>query len=519
MIHGTSRPRELRIPDATPGIPDVSRKWHPGWVRRGWAIGWSLALTLSSGLAGAPAAAVAEPIPAVEPGRVPPAYAAVLSSLYAALQSEEPAVLAVARQTTRGFLASLTASGEAEARATLRAVLREAPEPALRSQAAYGLGVLKDAPSLEELRAVRENESAPELRFSAAHALRAFGDPVAMAFVNPYQDVNWGGARYHDANLHTHTTLSDGRYDPHAVIDRYHDLEYAILALTDHDSMHVHAWPRSLYPWTELNTIYHQIKERKSGRSDRPYAEIVGEEWQNRDPAQLGMVSVEGSEISRTHHLSSLFNDYAGGTASEATAFQEIAQRGGLAVFNHPGRYQRSIDWYVDFFLQHEQIVGLEVYNQVDRYPVDRKRWDNILYRLMPDRSVWGLANDDTHTDAHFGRNRNVFILAELTADHVYEALKRGHFYFFVPVEQGTVPSVRLTAVTVEGEVIRLELDGDYDRIDWVTYNPFTDESQILAEGREFSLSALVVPAPFVRAVIVGPRGRTYTQPFGIRLL
>lgn len=337
------------------------------------------------------------------------------------------------------------------------------------------------------------------------------------AFTNPYANVVWDEIGYHDANFHTHTNFSDGRHDPHYAIDTYHDMGYDILALTDHDVHHVEVWPRPLYPWTELNAIFHEIKGEMSVRFKKPYGEVVDEEWQNRDPEELGMVSVPGSEISATDHLSSLFNDYAGGTDSEETAFTEIGERGGLAVFNHPGRFDRDREWYIDFFKRHPHVIGMEVYNQVDRYPVDRTRWDSILHELMPERPVWGLANDDTHTDAHFGRNRNVFLLTDFSEEGVFNAMKEGRFYFFVPTEQGTPPSVSLTGVAVEGEIIELEIEGDFDHIDWVTYAPETKESLTVGNGPKFALDALPKTATFVRAVIIDETGKTYTQPFGVR--
>ena len=36
------------------------------------------------------------------------------------------------------------------------------------------------------------------------------------------------------SNLHTHTTVSDGRYSPQEVIARYQQQGYDVLALTDH---------------------------------------------------------------------------------------------------------------------------------------------------------------------------------------------------------------------------------------------------------------------------------------------
>lgn len=337
-----------------------------------------------------------------------------------------------------------------------------------------------------------------------------------IAVTNPYEGVDWDATGYYDANLHTHTRYSDGRHSPHHAIDRYHEMDYKILALTDHDSLHVDLRPKALYPWTELKNIYHEIKDKRVERFDKTFGEVWPEEWENRDPDELGMVSIPGSEISRTHHLGSLFNDYAGGTRSEETAFQEIEKRGGLSLFFHPGRYGHDAEWYIDYFTRHDHVVGMEVYNQVDRYPVDRRNWDRILHRLMPGRPVWGFANDDTHTDDHYGRNRNVFLLSELSKEAVFSAMKKGQFYFFVPTEQGTPPQVKLTGVAVDENRIKLAIDGDFDRIDWITFDPATDDSQTIGHGREMSLSGIPLRATFVRAVIIREDGRTYTQPFGL---
>lgn len=343
------------------------------------------------------------------------------------------------------------------------------------------------------------------------------GDRVVTGITNPYASVEWKTVGYYDANLHTHTNFSDGAYDPHYAIDTYHQLGYTILALTDHDSHHYTFWPKALYPWTELNDIYHQIKDQTGGRRDKPYSEVVKEEWQNRDPEQLGMVSIPGSEISRTHHLGSLFNHYAGGTTSEETAFMEIGKQGGLALFFHPGRYDRDAEWYVDFYQRHDHVVGMEVYNQVDRYPVDRNKWDSVLHLLMPERPVWGFANDDTHSDNHFGRNRNIFLLSDFTKENVFQAMKKGNFLFFSPVVQGTPSEVKLKGVKVDKKGIQLELAGDFDRIEWITYNPDTGESQIIGHKPGISVRSIPSYAHFVRAVIVSDAGRLYTQPFGLQ--
>ena len=83
---------------------------------------------------------------------------------------------------------------------------------------------------------------------------------------NPYKDVNWATFGRHKGNFHTHTTQSDGSMSPGTVIDQYKQLGYSVLALTDHNTV--------TYPWATYG----------------------------RDPVQLGMVDVQGNELSNGHH-------------------------------------------------------------------------------------------------------------------------------------------------------------------------------------------------------------------------
>ncbi len=335
-------------------------------------------------------------------------------------------------------------------------------------------------------------------------------------FINPYEEVNWEAINYHDANLHTHTTYSDGRHDPHESIDHYHDLGYHILALTDHDTCHYEVRPQTLYPWTELNAIFHQIKDMEHGCRDGTFGDRANEEWQDRDPDELGMLSVEGSEISKSHHHGSYNTDYADGPEEETESFQAIEELGGIAMFFHPGRYDRDVDWYVDHYETFDHLVGMEIYNQVDRYPVDRAKWDRVLHRLMPDRPAWGFANDDTHGNDHLGRNRNTFLLEDLSLATFTDAIVNGHFYLFVPEERGEPSDIRILNIESNEDRIRLVLSGEPVEFEWITHDPQIDDSRIIHNEAEISLAEVPDYARFIRAVVVSESGRTYTQPFGI---
>jgi hypothetical protein len=208
--------------------------------------------------------------------------------------------------------------------------------------------------------------------------------PRRVLTLNLYQNVYWQSFQQYKTNLHTHTNNSDGSLDAHIVVDHYYNAGYKILSITDHNLI--------TYPWTSFSSI-------KSN-------------WQNRDPQLLGMLDVKGNELSAAHHTGSYINVVPGSGANLNVAFDTMTAINGLGAFKHPGRYwsksttyaptaQYSPDWYQNYYMQYPVLVGMEVYNQGDRYPNDRVLWDELLTSMMPGRPIWGYSNDDMHSASH----------------------------------------------------------------------------------------------------------------------
>ncbi len=301
---------------------------------------------------------------------------------------------------------------------------------------------------------------------------------------NPYANVNWVKHGQYKANLHTHTSMGEASTTPQEVIDRFRGLEYSILALTDHDD---NVTAETTWPWQEFQ----------------------------RDPDTLGMVAIQGNEISEVHHLGSYFNDYGNPDIhSEEEAIEEIGRRGGLAVFNHPGRYEKTVEWYVDMFRRYDHLIGLEIYNKKDKYPGDRKTWDALLTELLPERSVWGFANDDMHEpEKDLGFSWNVIILPELTSDMVRQALEQGCF-FFVHAPNGhsgaPVPVIQSISVEEQSGTIHIKASG-HKNIVWVS------QGIIVHKGDRLNLVDLPGVNKYIRAEVHGADSVVVgTQPFRI---
>ncbi len=346
--------------------------------------------------------------------------------------------------------------------------------------------------------------------------------PRPITIVNPYEAIDWSTIEHHTANLHTHTRYSDGVLDPHHVIDTYHGIGYTILALTDHDHHHYNARPQTLYPWTALSNIYEEIKHEISPVWDETWEEASEEPWQDRDPETLGMVSIEGVEVSLPHHIGSYFNDYAERHDDELTVLQEIHDRDGLSVFFHPGRIggneNQPYDWYVDYYQQFDSLIGMEVtsFTDGDWAAPQRELWDRVLYELLPERSVWGFANDDMHHEGQLGRNRSVFLLDALNPENVRAAMEDGHTYFYRSDDGRYSPNLlTLEEVTVTDEEIVLTVP-EYDVIYWSTYDPHHDISEIIHHGPVLPFEQIPDYAVFVRGHVVGNEARLWTQPFGV---
>lgn len=303
---------------------------------------------------------------------------------------------------------------------------------------------------------------------------------------HPYSGIDWENYERHKASLHVHTRMSDGEADPEDVIDQYHALGYTVLSITDHDTIGAAS---TTWPWTAYG----------------------------RDPASLGMVAIEGNEISRPHHIGSYYNDYGDADESSAErAIAEIGRRNGLAILLHPGRYSYPISWYVDLYRNHSHLIGLEIFNQGDRYPNDRETWDAVLTAIIDERYVWGFSNDDMHrTDSELGYNWNVLLMPELTDQHVRESLIKGAF-FFVYSPHGhrgpPPPEVRSIAIDAASGIISIDVIG-HERIDWIS------EGVSIHAGDRFHLSEFPSVGRYVRALIHAADSDAVvgTQPFHLQ--
>lgn len=204
---------------------------------------------------------------------------------------------------------------------------------------------------------------------------------------------------YHKAQLHCHSTNSDGVMSPQTVAQEYLSRGYEIVCLTDHNFM----TPAGNY-------------------------------------ATPGMLTISSEEYTFAKHINGFFLNHTV-DASDFDAQQtidSIRAQGGLIQFNHPV-VAATNDWSytsTQFMALHNGPDFIEIHNAgTDMIPLATFKmaiWDSLL---MAGRKIWGTSTDDMHklTEGYVIPTIDigwVMVYANtLTEDSIRAALLRGDFY------------------------------------------------------------------------------------------
>ncbi len=366
--------------------------------------------------------------------------------------------------------------------------------------------------------------------------------------LNPYEEVDWENFERHMAALHTHTLQSDGHHRLEEVVAAYRDAGFTILSITDHDTHepNVHV-ERGNVPEEEASPYPDPEPEDYPANTTWPWTDFGAPA-----PEELGMVGIEGNELSDRHHINSLYNDYGvlSRDKDEDEQLFEVRDRNGLAFLDHPGIAsdwwtRQPVEWYFERFEKHgpEYLVGIEVTNsspQTEKY--DEGLWDQLLARFMPERPIWGFGTDDMHRLASVRESHSVFVIDELSDESVRSAMEEGQFYFRKSTRRNDLreraPADELFpllhAIDVDEEAGVITVNGsNYDTIKWITapesLEPIDDYEtsnepwplgQVVHEGDTLNYRETPELDRFLRIELHREDGddlyRTFTNPFGL---
>ena len=301
--------------------------------------------------------------------------------------------------------------------------------------------------------------------------------PMAMAadadtdykIDNPYKNVNFETDGVYKADLHSHTTFSDGSNPLPDMVERHYELGFDIHAVTDHSvTFYGFTDPQPVDLMKLLclidngELITDALFEEGVASNGKKYTVTeneAGDQFytQAGDKPMLGVpFGNEQNGTSFTNsHICTWFADYGhgrlGGTAYYEDVIEAIDGLDGLSVINHPGEYTNARDEvytadaynkddvmynykikkFEKLLLNYETCIGIDINSKGDsRTRFDRKLWDIMLQDLLPfGRNVFAIATSDAHNLNIVDSGYTMHYLPELTSAALKKNMAEGGFF------------------------------------------------------------------------------------------
>ena len=365
--------------------------------------------------------------------------------------------------------------------------------------------------------------------------LSAGAADVSYDITSPYETVDWETWNQYQAQLHTHTLYSDGTVDVKDVVERYYELGYDILAVTDHGVVNK-GWNRvpevlDLVGYNQYinnfepmsNERYREITVEGAGRNGRPMLDV---------PYGIELNAL----VMRKNHVNGFFVDYGNGILGHEEDYETVIagnhRAGGITFINHPGDFiaankenGRAEDYnqlkvFIEPLMKYDSCVGIEIFNLRDTTDrADRILWDTILQYTIPQgKVVWGFANDDSHALDDIDVTRDIMLMPALSNEDLRTAMENGTFFACSRyaryemgeefVGEGEYAQIQEVIVDDEKDVISV-VASNYDTIEWIA------NGEIIATGETLSLTEHSDEIGcYVRFQIKNEGGIVCSQPF-----
>ncbi len=244
--------------------------------------------------------------------------------------------------------------------------------------------------------------------------------------------------RFYKANLHCHSTWSDGVYTPEELKEQYRSHGYSVLAITDHEGLFSHGelnesdfltltgmeleFNEEHGPnWDHVVTCHLcAIRKDPSDLTQPGYDPAYDHPkftWLH-DPEKAARIRGDGRPFVKLHTPENL-NE----------VIRRLTGAGFFVTWNHP-------KWSQEFYPAYSQYVGMdamEVYNNATFLGGHDERngpvYDDLL-RLLPEgKRLFITANDDTHDPCDLFGGFTMIKAEKLDYPSIIRALEAGHFY------------------------------------------------------------------------------------------
>ena len=278
-------------------------------------------------------------------------------------------------------------------------------------------------------------------------------------------------SNWYRANLHCHTTVSDGHWSPKRIKEEYIRAGYSIVAFSDHNVLVPHA-DLTDEKFVALTATELDVTTPDIPTDERPeFFETAraGKGWRYLPTHHINLFAKRpdpGPMPFRDTLWAVQHNCYAGPESERDVRsvwnvenvqriIDEANEAGFFVQYNHP-------NWSLvepEHFVSLRGLWALEILNWASEVETGGE-YCPYLYDMMMRRtgpSLFCTMCDDNHNHrddltCSFGGS-TMFAAKELTYGAIVEAMEKGHFY----CTEGQVDPPRILAVYVEDDVVHVE--------------------------------------------------------------
>ena len=317
--------------------------------------------------------------------------------------------------------------------------------------------------------------------------------------------------QYFKANLHTHSTISDGKLTPEEVKASYKALGYQILCLTDHNTIVNHSDMNEpdflMLTGVEINV---NAPDRSAAAGKTYHLNLIAKNpdnlWSPSKVFRRFPTAAEYEDKMQCEEMDLQYN-----TDSINAMIAKANEKGFLVMYNHP---TWSCQAYPDY-APLKGLWGMEVRN-TECCLLGHNENNFRVYKdlLMLGNRIYPLGTDDMHAPRALGQSWIMVGASELRYGSVIEALEKGNFYMSCGPE--------ITGLRVEGNVLKVTCS-DAQRINLETHGRLASVVHAKAEPlreAEFPLDNIIAkaagdPGALIYITVTAPDG-TYavTRPY-----
>lgn len=316
--------------------------------------------------------------------------------------------------------------------------------------------------------------SAAIMLMSVAPLSFASASDIDYKINSPYKNVDFSTYNQYKADLHCHTTFSDGGNSLPEMVERHYELGFDIIAISDHGTVsygyttQTHNEPMLVFSYidngkfvddvlssTGIAANGNQYAVTNKG-TDEYYSQILPSGEKGQELMRVPYANEQNPTSFNNAHVNSWFVDYGhgvvGGTSNYLSPISKVDELGGVCVINHPGEYTNArdeentadaynlenstykykIDKFINLLNKYHSCIGIDINSKGDsRTRYDRKLWDILLQKILPvgERNVFAIATSDAHNLDIVNSGYTMMLLPDLTSDALRKSLTNGEFF------------------------------------------------------------------------------------------